>query len=31
VARIVATISVLNGNNFRYPWLGAKVENFLAN
>lgn len=31
VARIVATISVLNGNNFRYPWLGAKVENFLSN
>lgn len=30
VARIIATISVLNGNNFRYPWLGAKVENFLA-
>jgi uncharacterized Tic20 family protein len=31
VARIVAAISVLNGNNFRYPWLGTKVENFLAN
>lgn len=31
VARIVATISVLNGNHFRYPWLGAKVENFLTN
>jgi uncharacterized Tic20 family protein len=31
VARIVATISVLNGNNFSYPWLGAKVENFLSN
>jgi uncharacterized Tic20 family protein len=30
VARIVAAISVLNGNNFRYPWLGAKVENFLS-
>jgi uncharacterized Tic20 family protein len=31
VARIVATISVLNGNNFRYLWLGTKVENFLSN
>jgi uncharacterized Tic20 family protein len=30
VIRIVATISVLNGNNFRYPWLGARVESFLA-
>jgi uncharacterized Tic20 family protein len=30
VARIVATISVLNGNNFHYPRLGAKVENFLS-
>jgi uncharacterized Tic20 family protein len=31
VIRIVATLSVLNGNNFRYPWLGARVENFLSN
>jgi uncharacterized Tic20 family protein len=31
IAKIVAAISVLNGNNFRYPWLGAKVENFLTN
>jgi uncharacterized Tic20 family protein len=30
VARIVAAISVLNGNNFRYPWLGEKVESFLT-
>lgn len=30
VARIIATISVLNGNNFHYPWLGTKVENFLS-
>jgi uncharacterized Tic20 family protein len=30
VARIVATISVLNGNNFHYPWLGTKVEQFLT-
>ena len=30
VVRLIATISVLNGNPFRYPWLGAKVENFLA-
>ena len=29
IIRIVATISVLNGNYFRYPWLGAKVETFL--
>jgi uncharacterized Tic20 family protein len=30
VARIVATLSVLNGNNFRYPLLGSQVEKFLA-
>ena len=30
IIRIVATISVLNGNNFRYPWLGAKVATFLT-
>jgi uncharacterized Tic20 family protein len=30
VARIIATISVLNGNNFHYPWLGIRVENFLS-
>ena len=30
VARIIATISVLNGNNFQYPWLGTRVENFLS-
>lgn len=30
VARLIATVSVLNGNHFRYPWLGAQVENFLA-
>lgn len=30
IIRIIATMSVLNGNNFRYPWLGAKVESFLT-
>lgn len=30
IARIVATVSVLSGNNFHYPFLGAKVEKFLA-
>lgn len=30
VARIIATISVLNGNNFHYPYLGIRVEQFLA-
>jgi len=30
VARVVATISVLSGNNFHYPFLGARVEKFLA-
>lgn len=30
VARIVATLSVLSGNHFRYPILGAQVEKFLA-
>jgi uncharacterized Tic20 family protein len=30
VAKIIATISVLNGNNFHYPWLGIRVENFLS-
>ena len=30
VARIVATVSVLSGNNFRYPFLGQRIEKFLA-
>ncbi len=30
VARVVAAISVLSGNNFHYPFLGAKVEKFLV-
>ena len=30
IVRVVATISVLSGNNFHYPLLGAKVETFLA-
>jgi uncharacterized Tic20 family protein len=30
VAKIIATISVLNSNNFHYPWLGPRVENFLS-
>ena len=30
IARIVATVSVLNGNNFRYPFLGTRVEQFLT-
>lgn len=30
ITRVVATVSVLNGNDFRYPFLGAQVEKFLA-
>lgn len=30
VARVVATVSVLNGNDFHYPFLGVRVEKFLA-
>ena len=30
IARIVATVSVLNGNNFRYPFLGTRVEQFMT-
>lgn len=30
VARIVAAINVFQGRNFRYPWLGARVEKFLG-
>ncbi len=30
VARIAAAVSVLSGNHFRYPLLGARVEKFLA-
>lgn len=31
ITRVVATISVLSGNDFHYPFLGASVERFLAN
>lgn len=31
ITKIVAAVSVLNGKDFRYPFLGAKVEKFLAN
>jgi uncharacterized Tic20 family protein len=30
LARLIAAVSVLNGNEFRYPWLGKQVEKFLA-
>jgi uncharacterized Tic20 family protein len=30
VARIVATVSVFSGKDFRYPYLGTKVEQFLT-
>jgi uncharacterized membrane protein len=30
ITRLVAMVSVLNGNNFHYPFLGAKVEQFLV-
>lgn len=30
VARVVAAINVLQGKDFRYPVLGARVEKFLA-
>jgi len=30
ITQIVAAVSVLSGNNFRYPFLGAQVEKFLA-
>jgi uncharacterized Tic20 family protein len=30
ITRIVAAISVLNGNNFHYPVLGRRVEQFLT-
>ena len=30
IARVVATVSVLNGNDFHYPLLGPQVEKFLA-
>jgi len=29
-ARIIATLSVFSGNDFRYPLLGIQVEKFLA-
>jgi uncharacterized Tic20 family protein len=30
IIRIIAAISILNGNDFRYPWLGQQVEKFLS-
>ena len=30
IIQIVAAVSVLSGNDFRYPFLGAQVEKFLA-
>jgi hypothetical protein len=30
IARIAATVSVFSGRDFRYPLLGAKVEQFLT-
>jgi uncharacterized Tic20 family protein len=30
IAKIMAAVSVLNGNNFHYPFLGNQVEKFLA-
>ena len=30
IARIAATVSVFSGRDFRYPFLGAKVEQFLT-
>ena len=29
IVRVVASVSVLSGSNFRYPFLGAKVQQFL--
>lgn len=29
LTRLIATISVLRGKDFRYPWLGKRVERFL--
>jgi len=29
IARVVAAASVLSGRDFRYPWLGQRVEGFL--
>ena len=28
--RVFAAVSVFQGNNFHYPWLGLRVERFLA-
>jgi uncharacterized Tic20 family protein len=29
VVRLIASVSILNGRNYQYPWLGKWVENFL--
>ncbi|MBN2501066.1 MAG: DUF4870 domain-containing protein [Anaerolineales bacterium] len=31
LTRLIATICVLRGKDFRYPWLGKRVEKFLNN
>ena len=31
VIRLIASVKVLQGQDFRYPWLGAQVEKFLQN
>ncbi len=30
IARVIAAISVISGNNFHYPFLGTRVEKFLT-
>ena len=29
--RVIAGVSIMNGKDFRYPWLGAQVERLLSN
>ncbi len=31
VIRLIASVKTLQGQDFRYPWLGAQVEKFLQN
>lgn len=30
LVRLIAAISVLNGRDFRYPWLGTQIEKYLG-
>jgi uncharacterized Tic20 family protein len=30
IIRLIATVSVLSGSDFRYPWLGRQVEKYLG-